>query len=304
MEGMNLRKLLRMEHQLSPLEYIKWLQECGLLADKYVCSKCVCEMVLGVKSESSDGYVWRCFKCKTSRSVRCGSWFAKSKLSLKNIVLFTYMWVHKFSHVQVMRETGMSSRTVVDWYNFCREVCCTLIDSLEVEQIGGVGKVVEIDESLFCKRKYNKGKKKKSQQWVFGGVEQGSNKCFLMKVNKRDAATLVPLIKKHVAPGTTIYSDCWKAYDCLGRQGYKHLKVNHSVTFKDGDCCTNTVEGMWGHVKRMFPKCNRQKGLFDTYLGEFMFRRRYDCDDLFPVFMQKIAQVYVPLTSDEDVNNN
>ncbi|KAK3926623.1 Protein Njmu-R1 [Frankliniella fusca] len=35
-------------------------------------------------------------------------------------------------------------------------------------------KTVEIDESLFNKRKHNKGKKSVCQQWVFSGAEQGS----------------------------------------------------------------------------------------------------------------------------------
>ncbi|KAK3931231.1 putative transposase-like protein [Frankliniella fusca] len=182
----------------------------------------------------------------------------------------------------------------------------------EFEQIGGEGKIVEIDESLFNKRKYNKGKKKMCQQWVFGGVEQGSNKCFLVKVDKRDKKTLLPLIKKHIAPGSTIYSDSWKAYDCLGENGFNHLKVNHKITFKEGDCCTNTVEGMWRHVKRMFPECNRKKGLFDSYLAEYMFRRKYASNNFFATLLSKIIVVYKPKIedvsesedSDTDVNNN
>lgn len=172
------------------------------------------------------------------------------------------------------------------------------MEELDFDPKGGPGVIVEIDESLVGKRKYNKGKKKKCQQWVFGGVEQGSNRCFLAKVDKRDAATLVPLIKKHILPVTCIYSDCWKAYDSLGRSGYKHLTVNHSVTFKDGDVCTNKIEGMWKHVKSQFPLCNRQKQLFDSYLGEFMFRKKYGHEDVFNAFLTRIKLVYVPLTKD------
>ncbi|KAE8741233.1 hypothetical protein FOCC_FOCC013219 [Frankliniella occidentalis] len=170
----------------------------------------------------------------------------------------------------------------------------------EFEPLGGPGKIVEIDESLVGKRKYNRGKKKVSQQWVFGGVEQGSNKCFLYTVKKRDTATLVPLIKKNILPGTTIYSDCWKAYSSLNKKGYHHLTVNHSVTFKDGEVCTNTIEGMWQHVKRIFPKCNRRKAMFDSYLGEFMFRKKFVDEDLFVIFLEKISKVYKPKSSDSD----
>ena len=45
-------------------------------------------------------------------------------------------------------------------------------------------KGVEIDESKFDKRKYNRGRNVKGQ-WVFGGVERGSGKTFLAAVHDR-----------------------------------------------------------------------------------------------------------------------
>lgn len=45
--------------------------------------------------------------------------------------------------------------------------------------IGGPGVIVEVDESKFGKRKYNKGHKVPGV-WVFGGVERTlERKCFL-----------------------------------------------------------------------------------------------------------------------------
>jgi len=51
--------------------------------------------------------------------------------------------------------SGLTAKTVVDFLNFCREVCSVVIED-QSEPIGGVGKVVEIDESKFGKRKYNR----------------------------------------------------------------------------------------------------------------------------------------------------
>ena len=50
-------------------------------------------------------------------------------------------------------------------------------------------------------------------------------------VDKRDAKTLIPIIKKHVLPGTEITSDVWRAYNGLKNHGYKNFKVNHSENF-------------------------------------------------------------------------
>jgi len=74
--------------------------------------------------------------------------------------------------------------------------------------IGGGGKVLEIDESKFEKRKYHRGHSVKGQ-WVFGGVERGTGRTFLVAVHDRSAETLIGLSKQWILPGTTIISDCW-----------------------------------------------------------------------------------------------
>ena len=45
------------------------------------------------------------------------------------------------------------------------------------EKLGGYSKIVEIDESVFGKMKYGRGRPVNGK-WVFGGIEKGSNKCF------------------------------------------------------------------------------------------------------------------------------
>ena len=46
------------------------------------------------------------------------------------------------------------------------------------EKIGGPGKVVEIDEAKFGKRKYNRGRLIEGR-WVLGGIERGTGRMFL-----------------------------------------------------------------------------------------------------------------------------
>ena len=98
------------------------------------------------------------------------------------------------------------------------------------ERIGGEGRAVQIDESKFGKSKYHRGHHVEGQ-WVFGGIESDSSRCFMAVVEKRDEATLSSIIQSWIKPGTTIISDCWKAYCNLKKHGYSHRTVNHPQEF-------------------------------------------------------------------------
>jgi len=52
------------------------------------------------------------------------------------------------------RELKMGQNAVVDWSNYLREVCIWKLEN-NYEEIGGPGLIVEIDESLFVRRKNN-----------------------------------------------------------------------------------------------------------------------------------------------------
>nr|XP_015839716.1 PREDICTED: LOW QUALITY PROTEIN: uncharacterized protein LOC107398813 [Tribolium castaneum] len=124
----------------------------------------------------------------------------------------------------------ISSRTLVDWFSFIREVF--IFWSVQhSEDLGGEGKTVEIDEAEIGKRKYNRGRYLDGQ-WVFGGIEC-ETKCFFVAIPDRTSETLLSIIKERILPRTTIISDCWTAYDCLSQEHYYHLIVNHSLNFVD-----------------------------------------------------------------------
>ncbi|XP_024892367.1 uncharacterized protein LOC112467785 [Temnothorax curvispinosus] len=90
-------------------------------------------------------------------------------------------------------ETGVSSATIVDWFNFCREVCVFWAEK-HSEKLGGPGCIVEIDETKIGKRKYNRGRLVKGQ-WIFGGYERGTKKIFIVPVQDRTEETLLALLE-------------------------------------------------------------------------------------------------------------
>ncbi|GFY27694.1 uncharacterized protein TNCV_241621 [Trichonephila clavipes] len=109
-------------------------------------------MVLRERKGTIDGYEWRC-RTKVGENP------------------------HDVCKSFAVKDVRVNINTMVDWYMFCREVCMVAVLN-ESEPLGSEGKIVEIDESLFVKMKYGKGTPV-NDQWVFGGVERNSNKCFL-----------------------------------------------------------------------------------------------------------------------------
>lgn len=148
-------------------------------------------------------------QCGYEVSIRSKTFFERSHLSICKILMFVLMWTED-CRLELIRKTVLinSRQTAVDWNSFCREV--VIFGSFQTNLIiGGPNIIVEIDESKLGKRKYNRGHRVEGQ-WVFGGVERVSGKCFMLPVPDRSRNTLVALIKKYIKPGSIIISDCWK----------------------------------------------------------------------------------------------
>ena len=140
--------------------------------------------------------------------------------------------------------------------------------------------MVEIDESKFGKRKYNRGRMVEGTWVVLGGIERETNHCFLTPcpANRRNEATLLPIIQQFVLPGSTIITDGWKAYINLGQHGYVHMDVNHSEDFVNPatGAHTNRIEGTWTDAKyKAFRRGGRKtEESLKNDLSEFMWRKQ------------------------------
>lgn len=281
-------------------DFILWLISVGLLIDlngKF-CGFCKRGKFYLRKdsSFSSDLHSWRCSnkQCSKKISVRRSSWFHHSNLTLEKCLLITYFWVYQVSEQFVKHELDIANQTIVDYYNFNREVCTVILEK-NSEKIGGVGKTVEIDESKFGKRKFHKGRRVEGV-WVFGGIERETKRCFFKCVEDRTKDTLLSIIKENICPGTTIISDCWKSYDCLQSEGYLHQKVNHSEHFVDPKtgACTNTIESTWRALKKSLPVSGTVKSLYDSYFAQYCVRKQYlsEASDKFVAFLDLIKQCF------------
>ena len=179
--------------------------------------------------------------------------------------------------------------TAVKWGSFMRE--------LFMEH-------VKIDESLCWRKiKYNRGNPSGQKIWIFVIVERRSNTLVMYPVDSRDADTLISLIKKHVEPGTRIFSDNWAAYFKLNDLGHPHFTVTHKTTFKQayknvdpGElvyCNTKRTEGAWKISKDHFRRINDMNmKLLKQHLCEVIWRNHCHKDNLYDRSFTLLKSVY------------
>ena len=189
--------------------------------------------------------------------------------------------------------TGHSTKTITAFITIFQDMIVSEI-TINSEKIGGEGIIIEVDESKFGKRKYNKGHKVDGV-WVIGGVERTPERRFFAEpVKDRSAVILIDFLKRNILPGSIIYSDMWKGYTKIpDLLKLEHKTVNHSKNFKDPitDACTNMVEGVNSGIKRAIPVRNRVESGIEYHLGEYLWRRQ-NSDNLFNHFIDAIRDIH------------
>ena len=118
-------------------------------------------------------------------SNRDESFFSGSKLNIWQIVIILYMYSHQISTVKNLRhKCNISSpNAITNWRNYVCDIYAEYFQR-HPSQIGGPGHTVEIDESAFVLRKYNRGHQVNTQ-WVFGGIDANTRRFFSSRGEER-----------------------------------------------------------------------------------------------------------------------
>ena len=190
------------------LTIVQYMQRKHLLASTQTCSKCGSMMDFQKQPSVTDRYTWCCLdrSCHTIATIRRGSFFEESKISLdKWLLLLLHHWAtnDKIATCTTAGAVGVSRVSVMQVNKFFREICSTKVLQNPIV-LGNPGVVVEIDESLFShKVKAHRGHPPCKEVWVFGIVDTGHQPAlgYMQIVPRRDAATLLPIIQSNVQPG-------------------------------------------------------------------------------------------------------
>ena len=126
---------------------IIFLREHSLLAKQVTC-RCGTKMIEETTRTQQDGMRWRCpnVECRTTATVRTGSFFEKSRARLEDLVMLIYLWSMDHSQRSMIHETGLSHQTVKDWCRFLRGICEAEVTRTH-KKIGGKNHTVSIDET-------------------------------------------------------------------------------------------------------------------------------------------------------------
>lgn len=262
---------------------IDYLKEMGVLKRDARCDQCQSPLSMIKDKSRADGCIMYCYTCKKKQSIRAGSFLTRSKLSIKEMLLLFYCWSLKLGMEQTFNMLGLSHVTIIDWNNMIREICSAKFAQETNPQLGGVGRIVQIDESVIYKPKYHRGHAmREPEKWIFAIYDVERKIGAIEFVQNRSSEVLLPIIKKYVLPGTEIHSDQWAAYNGISTIAvdppYIHKTVNHSNYFRNPvtGVHTNNVEAYWSSIKRRFKMLNgTSRSLTASYLDEHMYRERY-----------------------------
>lgn len=197
---------------------------------------------------------------------------------------------------QLERETGVTYPTAHRMFKQIR----SLLDQDGDDPLAGI---VEIDETFIGgrPRRGQVRSKKEARMWnerkakVFGMVERrGKVTARVVPDSSRDS--LYPLVRRHVLPGSVVFTDDFKTYRRLGREGYSHRRINHSQkVYVDGDVHTQTIEGFWALLKGgligVYHGVSTKH--LQTYLDEFVFRynnREATGRGMFDAFLSRVRK--------------
>lgn len=209
---------------------------------------------------------WKCKDCSKQFSVKVGTIFEDSPISLEKWLLALWMLVNcknGISSYEIGRDLGITQKSA--WFVLHRLRLALQAGSME--KFGGEGKHVEVDETFIggAARFMHADRRKrmitergpKDKTAVMGILERGGN-VRVHVVSNRKKHLLETHVRAHVKAGSAIYSDNFASYDRLNRFGFQHSVVDHAEKYVDGQVHTNGLENFWSLVKR---------GLKGTYIS-------------------------------------
>jgi len=219
---------------------------------KIECPHC---KITGRVAKFKDGRLYFCGACRKQFTVKVGTIFEDSALSLQKWFYAVYMLTaHKkgISSVQLSKDIGVTQKTA--WF-MCHRIRFALANNKE-KMLDGI---VEVDETYIGGEERNKHLDKQSKVGggvggkapVFGMLDRDDGIVITKPIQRANARTLKGMMKSYIHASSTIMSDEASPYRKTLLHFDGHDTVDHGrKEYVRGDVHTNTLDGFWSLLKR------------------------------------------------------
>jgi transposase-like protein len=237
---------------------------------------------------------WKCRECRIQFSVKRGTIFEDSPISLTKWLPAMWLLVNcknGISSYELAKDLGVTQKSA--WFMLHRLRLVVKAPNLGTKLGSNDGGEVEVDESFVGGKVKNMHRSRAARVNIARTNADPSeyqnryaNKTTVLGILDRETrqvrAKVVPNVKRetlqaeilsNVKYGSKVYTDEAVAYDKLWRK-YIHDTVSHAETYVKGRVHTNGLENFWSLVKRNLSGtyvCVEPFHL-DRYLDEQLFR--------------------------------
>lgn len=203
----------------------------------------------------TSGKKFKCASCRKIFSVRVGTIFEDSKISLKKWFIAIYLEAnHKkgISSHQLHRDVGVTQKTA--WFMLHR-----IREAIRTKTFTKLSGIVEIDETFIggkfgnmhrsIREKFN-GKFYSANKTTILGLLQRNGNVLAIPIPKASKKFIVPLVHNNIEQQSILYTDGGSSYVHINPVYKQHSVIHKMEECVRGDVHTNSMEGFWSQLKR------------------------------------------------------